>query len=537
MSPHSARLSLILLATGSGGLPPTTAELLAASLERAGVQAALAAGGPALRGASPPAAGRLLALARVELGGAPPLRVLHPPTPSPLDLRSWCLGCRAAGVGPRAPLAAPPESNPVVATLSALLAPDSPCREWLAAYPGALCTLLVPPPTGPVPAEALAELLRAAAVALVGVCVTCVATEAADVSDDAVALRLALQASETGSYDTVKANAAAADALALRLVFPERSAAARPAVTATLRLPQPLLACRPGSSVLRLVLRPAIAPLHDCVRAARVCRCHGRGLLSRDTALSESDISDLLCLAEKNSVCPVSAAALGPHEWLPNCVLLGRDAVLQLPSFYTPPFQLASPLDAHSTDDPAPFDVLARLPLDSVSAASLFGLPWLATPAPAEEAEGDTGNAALMAALVATLSDGDCGLLLASPLALDAGRRSPFRALYLALPSDAPSSATLLLKRLAGREEVTPQPVAQSVKLPPAAVMAEVAAVIKGLPQESGSGVLGWERGVWGTVAGLVSTSIALPPRTGPRPAEGGKGKRKGLAGTARPFA
>jgi len=357
-------------------------------------------------------------------------------------------------------------------------------------------------------------------------------------SHAASALSAALGDSENGSLQSVPLCAPAVSAFALTLLFPDAggagsiSGAGRPIVEARLQLPAPLLAG--GARRLRLALRPTILPLHDDCAPVKLCRCHGRALLSRDSTIGADDISHMLSLAQKNDVCPVSAKGLTPPEWLPNAIAIGRDTSLLLPSFYTPSFLAqAAP--------PATLSVLATVPLASLSESWLFGTPWAAraldesdpglsnAEEEEEEEEFDCGaNATLFAAVCASLAQSDAGLLLASASNLDSGRSTPFKCLYIAFPpaGGGGGPASMLLKRVAAKEELLPSPPAAAgaamAEVPPD-VQAEVSRSLAALPTRAPYDPLACERGVFKVLSGLVNKSLAPP-----LPSRGAKAKRKG---------
>ncbi len=574
--------TVVCLVCGPGGLPPEALTMLAGALDRAGVAAALSAGGPAIRGAAPAAAGRNLALCRFDEASG--LCVLHPASSAPLDLRRWCLAVKAAvssghtsDLETRAhakPLAAAPQpragTSAALAALEALL--DGTGTEaplWLSGTGGRL-TLVCAAPTHHVDDDILQPLLEAANGHLLGVCFAALAPPMGDEFGRSVeeelrakhaglALAAVLTDADNGAYRAVACTPAAADALALALLFPEREASGVPRVAADICLPAPLLAG--GGRRVRASLRPEVLPLHDAVERIKVCRCHGRGLLSRESVIGADDISHMLHLAGKNNVCCVSAKGLSPAEWHPNCLSVGRDAVLHLPSFYEPPFPLAAAGDARAAAAggaapvAATFHALACVPVAAISESHLFGIPWVARAADDDEADDDEGSHALagagavtqpvlFAAMCEALAARGSGLLLAAQLNLDTGRQTPFRCLYLAVPATpAPANAAaphaldgtvdrafgaladaagvagpppqLLIKRIVAREEVLPPPPAVAAPAVPPAVAEEVArSMAASLPDIAGAfDPLAVERGTHRVLSQLVSKSLAPPPR------------------------
>jgi hypothetical protein len=486
MAPLTA---VVCVVTGAGGLEHDAQALLASALEKAGVAAALATGGPNARGAAPSAAGRNVALLAFDYASG--LRVLYAPTEAPLDLRRWVLAARAAAAPPAAPnllsllssaaaSAAPrPGASAALDALEALL-DERATAAWLPSS-GAQVTILAPSPADHVSDDLLQPLLAAANARLFGVCFAVVAppmgaTLGRSVEEElrakhaALSLAAAVAAADNGAFRAVACTPAAADALALSLLFPERTPAGAPRVRAEICLPAPLTAAGGAQRRLHVALRPEVLPLHDAVERIRVCACHGRGMLSRDSTIGADDLAHFLTLAGKNNVCCVSAKGLTPAQWHPNCISLGRDAVLHLPSFYAPPFALSSSGSgggaSGSEDDvaaargsgfggdaAAALNALACVPLAAVSESQLFGTPWVARPADDddEEDEGDdddvgagggsVSNSVVFAALCGALAARGSGLLLASQHNLDTGKSTPFRCMYIAIPA-APTPVT-----------------------------------------------------------------------------------------------
>lgn len=122
--------SIVCLVIGSGGLSPDCALLLTDALERAGMAASLAGGGPAQCGAAPAGGGRRVALARFDSSAG--LSLLYPPSSAPLDLRKWVSACKAASAAPAPADAAVDALSAAqgvylpLAALSALLDADAP---------------------------------------------------------------------------------------------------------------------------------------------------------------------------------------------------------------------------------------------------------------------------------------------------------------------------------------------------------------------------------------------------------------------------
>jgi hypothetical protein len=483
MAPPTA---VVCVVSGVGGLEHDAQALLGSALEKAGVAAALATGGACARGAAPPAAGRHVALVRFDYSSG--LSVLYAPSSAPLDLRRWCLAARAAAAPTSATCAAPPllsllasaaatsaaaprpGASAALDALEALL-DERATESWLPSA-GAQLTIISASPTAHTSDDLLHPLLDAANARLFGVCFAAVAppmgaTLGRSVEEElrakhaSMSLAASLAATDNGAFRAVACTPAAADALALALLFPERTPAGAPRVSAEICLPAPLTTAGGAQRRLRVALRPEVLPLHDAVERVRVCCCHGRGLLSCESTIGADDVAHFLNLAGKNNVCCVSAKALTPAQWHPNCVSIGRDAVLHLPSFYAPPFALSSAAGG-SGDAPAAtgsgfgggsaaaLNALACVPLAAVSESQLFGTPWVARPADDDDDEDEGGdddaggggsgsssasNSVVFAAMCGALAARNSGLLLASQHNLDTGKSTPFRCLYLAIPA------------------------------------------------------------------------------------------------------
>jgi len=124
---------LCVVVGNSDALNVDTVAVLVDALERAGAAAALASGGPALRGAAPAAAGRNVALCAFNTA-AGDISLLYQPQPEgrPFDLRKWLIaGCKAltdmAAAGVRGPLPGQAAGNHgALRALAALLEAGAP---------------------------------------------------------------------------------------------------------------------------------------------------------------------------------------------------------------------------------------------------------------------------------------------------------------------------------------------------------------------------------------------------------------------------
>ena len=559
---------VICVVLGDEGVGNDCAYLLADALERAGSAAALASGGPALRGAAPAAGGRMLALCSydTQLGN---LNLLYPPSENTLDIRRWFIATKALTEVHAQQRTAPPlraGSFSGLLALSSILeagAPDAWIKSSSAPGRAARITLVCSPPQMHVAEDLVRQALEDAnslALPVQFVLLAPPLAGARSVEDElrathaAQSFANALADTDNGSCIAVDCTPHAVQSLTLSLLFPEHSPSGAPSVLASIVMPAPLTAGGPRS--LKLVLRPAVLPLHDSVEPVKICRCHARGVLSSDSTIGADDVAHFLRLAQKNNVCSVSAKGLHEVDWIPNALAVGRDSFLILPSFYTPSFLAGSCGGASASapgggsfaraPPPAQFTALATVPLSGVTDAQVFGTPWVTQPCDEDdellvalqedELPGvDTSNGVLFAAVCQALARNDLGLLLASSLNLDTGKATPFKCFYVAVPAVPAARAAglaamelgesadaepqeqapqqLLLKRIAGREELLPPAAAagRAVEVL-ASVAAEVAtSLATSLPMRGVYDPLQYERGTHRVLSALVSKSLAPP--------------------------
>ena len=569
-------MEVICVVTGREGLNADAVALLAEALERAGALAALASGGPALRGAAPAEAGRHVGLCVKP--AASDLALLYvPEVGGALALRRWFAATQALlDASLAATRAAPPlaaGSHGSLAALAALLEAGAP-SAWCTpggADPGgqgrgrpSRINIICTTPTTHIDEDLLSGALLDADGAghlLVKFILVKqpIAQPAQRSIQDELACERACSAfidtvamSDNGTSVMVDANGAAFERLAMGLLLPERTPAGVPQLLTTLNFPAPLHAGGPRS--VRLSLRPGVLPLHDTMAPVKVCRCHGKGVLCKDAAIGADDVAHFLALADKNNVCSVSAKRLQEHEWIPNAVSVGRDNYICLPSF----FQVG-----RRTSDVA-FTAHCTVALSGVTEAHLFGCPWSATAISDEDedaAAGDADDAILAAALggapggsadktpaeanglhvgalVIALARSDLGLVLSCETNLDTGKPTPFRCFYLAqaphqTADQGAAIPSLLLRRIAAREELLPAQSAAASTVTigdvPAPLETEVAASLAAsLPLISTYDPLQNERGIHKVVKSLVAKSLA-PPAPVP-PSSRKKGHESGQA-------
>jgi hypothetical protein len=213
------------------------------------------------------------------------------------------------------------------------------------------------------------------------------------------------------------------------------------------------------------------------------------------------------------------------------------------------------------------FTAHCTVALSGVTEAHLFGCPWCATAVGDEDddvAAGDQDDAILAAALggapgasadttpaetnelhvgalVIALARSDSGLVLSCESNLDTGKPTPFRCFYLAQAphhtADQGGGAipSLLLRRIAGREELLPAPHSAGASVTigdvPAPLETEVAASLAAsLPFVSTYDPLQNERGVLKVVKSLVAKSLAPPPPVPPSSHKKKHGRESGHA-------
>lgn len=570
-------MEVVCVVTGTDGLNADAVAVLTEALERAGCAAALTCGGPALRGAAPAAAGRNVALCACNVTAAAEVSLLYAPQSgtAPFDLRRWMLATKAlaeqqaASAMRAAPL--PAGSHGSLRALAALLEAGAP-SAWVGSSPMSQggthhVTVVCAAPTAHVDEDLITSALMDADGAHMLVHFVFVKPSSPlSIQDELASTRACgsfldvVALSDNGTGVIVDATPAAMQSLALGLLLRERTPAGVPRVLGVLNMPAPLTAG--GPRCVRLRLRPGVLPLHDIVEPVKVCRCHGRGVLCTDATIGADDVAHFLRLADKNNVCSVNAKRLEEREWVPNCVCVGRDSYICLPSFFQPQF-----LERRANANVV-FSAHCTVALSSVTEAHMFGLPWVAA-APDDDAEELAGgavggphtfgfdaddaiiaaalapgsasasamsadttaseaNAMHLAALVVALSRNDLGLVLSCGHNLDQGQPTPFKCFYLAqAPHDAVSgdaantAATLLLRRIAGREELLPASHMDEAHITmgdvPAALETEVAACLANtLPLRTAYEPLQYERGVHRVVSALVSRSMA-PPTPSPQ--------------------
>ncbi|KAL4559837.1 hypothetical protein LXL04_031983 [Taraxacum kok-saghyz] len=187
-------------------------------------------------------------------------------------------------------------------------------------------------------------------------------------------------------------------------------------------------------------LSPSFSPIIDEFEPCQSCRCHGYPL---DDKHRNKTI--------KSTCCPVTGNELGSHDSIINSLKVGEQTVLFMPSFhhYTKFQHITTPID---------FNIIDRTNLKSLSEGLIVGTPFVVVPSTSSESD-DTDqtelNNQVFQGLCSALHNLDQGLVCSSKCNTETMRESPFKCYYILLPSD---NGVMLLRRLAGSEEVTPVP-------------------------------------------------------------------------------
>ncbi|XP_059596685.1 uncharacterized protein LOC100242180 isoform X3 [Vitis vinifera] len=181
----------------------------------------------------------------------------------------------------------------------------------------------------------------------------------------------------------------------------------------------------------------------DGFSPCQTCRCHGIPL------------DDVIGNKIKVPSCWVTGVKLGTYDLIENFVKIGEQTMLFLPSFksFMKLQQVSSPID---------FNIIERTNLGSLSEGLIIGNSYFVTPSVCHdvEAASDEGdktelNAQLFQGLCSTLRSLDQGLVCSSICNLETMREAAFHCYYILYPSDG---GPMLLRRLAGSEEVSPIP-------------------------------------------------------------------------------
>ncbi|XP_034700147.1 uncharacterized protein LOC117925281 isoform X5 [Vitis riparia] len=186
----------------------------------------------------------------------------------------------------------------------------------------------------------------------------------------------------------------------------------------------------------------------DGFSPCQTCRCHGIPL------------DDVIGNKIKVPSCWVTGVKLGTYDLIENFVKIGEQTMLFLPSFksFMKLQQVSSPID---------FNIIERTNLGSLSEGLIIGNSYFVTPSVCHdiEAASDEGDKtelnaqrcdlAVFQGLCSTLRSLDQGLVCSSICNLETMREAAFHCYYILYPSDG---GPMLLRRLAGSEEVSPIP-------------------------------------------------------------------------------
>ncbi|VFQ87251.1 unnamed protein product [Cuscuta campestris] len=169
------------------------------------------------------------------------------------------------------------------------------------------------------------------------------------------------------------------------------------------------------------------------------CRCHGIPL--EDSKKKETNV---------NSFCPVTGDDLGRLNVIENSVKIGENIVLYLPSFQCC-------LEIPQSSSPVEFNVIERTNLQSLDEGIIFGSSLAISPAflDSDETEKSELNCKVFQVISGLLNSLDQGIVCSSNYNIDTARKTSFLCYYLLLPSE---KGIMLLKRLAGSEEILPAP-------------------------------------------------------------------------------
>ncbi|KAK3183299.1 hypothetical protein Dsin_030585 [Dipteronia sinensis] len=174
----------------------------------------------------------------------------------------------------------------------------------------------------------------------------------------------------------------------------------------------------------------------------QTCRCHGIPL--------GNTIKDRV----KQPSCPITGHDLETIDIIENSLKVGENTVLFMPSFQ-------SSLKFQKISSPVDFNVIERTPLGSLNEGVMIGASFVVTPTchemetASDETDQPELNAQLFRGLCSALHSLDQGLVCSSFCNVETMRKAAFHCYYILQPSD---NGPMLLRRLAGSEEVLPVP-------------------------------------------------------------------------------
>ncbi|PHU24150.1 hypothetical protein BC332_09257 [Capsicum chinense] len=176
------------------------------------------------------------------------------------------------------------------------------------------------------------------------------------------------------------------------------------------------------------------------------CRCHG--IPYDNPQMIRSDMAS----------CPVTGFELGELDVVDSSVKIGEHTILYMPSFQC--FQ-----DLHKAHLPINFNVIERTNLRSLDEGIILGASYIVTPAFSELDDTDKSelNAKLFQVLCGVLHSLDQGLVCSSNCNVETAKQTSFLCYYILLPSE---KGVMILRRLAGSEEVLPVPDITNIAFP-----------------------------------------------------------------------
>ncbi|XAR50419.1 hypothetical protein NMG60_11004739 [Bertholletia excelsa] len=196
-----------------------------------------------------------------------------------------------------------------------------------------------------------------------------------------------------------------------------------------------LISCNLSASTTQII---------DEFSPCQTCRCHGIPL--RDGFGKQF---------KRASICPVTGSDLETSDLIENFVEVGEQMILHLPSF-----QNCENLERVSL--PVDLNIIERTNLGSLSEGVILGTAFIVTPSAFHEPddmrnlEQNTQRAShVFQGLCSVLYSLDQGLICSSKCNIETVRETLFHCYYILLPS---ANGLMLLKRLAGSEEILPLP-------------------------------------------------------------------------------
>ncbi|XP_078169358.1 uncharacterized protein LOC144563774 isoform X2 [Carex rostrata] len=179
----------------------------------------------------------------------------------------------------------------------------------------------------------------------------------------------------------------------------------------------------------------------DGFMPCQACQCHGL-LISTSTTTGK-----------QKSWCQVSGHELEFSDIIENSIRIGKDNILFLPSF-------DSGSSMQRVSSPISFNVIERTSLASLDEGVIVGSSYRVSPSSSEDEMGlDVSNAdeniQIFKGLCGALFNLDQGLVCSSTCNTETMRDASFMCYYLLLPSQ---NGQMLLRRLAGSEEILPMP-------------------------------------------------------------------------------